>query len=209
MATMATPAQKRDFDYLFKIVVIGDSGVGKSNLLLRFADDTFIDSYITTIGVDFRFRTVHINQKAVKLQIWDTAGQDRYRTINAAFYRHANGVILVYDVTNRETFDHVEGWLKEALQYSDANIQILIIGNKADLPDHQVTEEMGQQLAEKLGRVPFMITSAKNATNVDTAFMMMAQQLVESRKDEPPPPVAKPNLNLSNENPPSSNCPCS
>lgn len=99
---------KRDYDYLFKLVLIGDSSVGKSCLLLRFADDSFTESYISTIGVDFRFRTVKIEDKTVKLQIWDTAGQERFRTITSAYYRGADGIIMVYDVTRRESFDHVQ-----------------------------------------------------------------------------------------------------
>jgi len=95
---------KRDYDYLFKLVLIGDSGVGKSCLLLRFADDNFTDSYISTIGVDFRFRTITIDKKTVKLQIWDTAGQERFRTITSAYYRGADGIIMVYDVTSSESF---------------------------------------------------------------------------------------------------------
>lgn len=106
---------KRDYDYLFKLVLIGDSGVGKSCLLLRFADDNFTDSYISTIGVDFRFRTITIDDKIVKLQIWDTAGQERFRTITSAYYRGADGIIMVYDVTSSESFDHVEEWLSEVL----------------------------------------------------------------------------------------------
>ena len=104
---------KRDYDYLFKLVLIGDSGVGKSCLLLRFADDSFTDSYISTIGVDFRFRTVTIDKKTVKLQIWDTAGQERFRTITSAYYRGAHGIIMVYDVTSEESFEHVEEWLSK------------------------------------------------------------------------------------------------
>jgi len=103
-----TMSMKRDYDYLFKLVLIGDSGVGKSCLLLRFADDNFTDSYISTIGVDFRFRTITIDKKTVKLQIWDTAGQERFRTITSAYYRGADGIIMVYDVTSSESFDHVE-----------------------------------------------------------------------------------------------------
>lgn len=99
---------KRDYDYLFKLVLIGDSCVGKSCLLLRFADDSFTDSYISTIGVDFRFRTVQIGDLRVKLQIWDTAGQERFRTITSAYYRGADGIIMVYDVTRKESFDHVQ-----------------------------------------------------------------------------------------------------
>jgi len=173
---------KKDYDYLFKLVLIGDSGVGKSCLLLRFADDNFTDSYISTIGVDFRFRTITIDKKTVKLQIWDTAGQERFRTITSAYYRGADGIIMVYDVTSAESFDHVEEWLSEVDRYANENTAKLLIGNKADLIDEkQVSEETAQKFADKLG-IPFLETSAKTATNVDQAFLTMAKELIKARE---------------------------
>eukprot|EP00457_Paulinella_chromatophora_P009158 gb/GEZN01009214.1/.p1 GENE.gb/GEZN01009214.1/~~gb/GEZN01009214.1/.p1 ORF type:complete len:210 (-),score=34.87 gb/GEZN01009214.1/:680-1309(-) len=173
---------KRDYDYLFKLVLIGDSGVGKSCLLLRFADDNFTDSYISTIGVDFRFRTVTIEKKTVKLQIWDTAGQERFRTITSAYYRGADGIIMVYDVTSNESFEHVEEWLSEVDRYANENTSKLLVGNKADLiEEKQVSEENAQRFAEKLG-ISFIETSAKTATNVDTAFLTMAKELIRNRE---------------------------
>ena len=130
---------KRDYDYLFKLVLIGDSSVGKSCLLLRFADDSFTDSYISTIGVDFRFRTVKIEDKTVKLQIWDTAGQERFRTITSAYYRGADGIIMVYDVTRLDSFDHVRDWLNEVNRYANQGLcKKLLIGNKCDRSDRKV-----------------------------------------------------------------------
>jgi len=175
---------KRDYDYLFKLVLIGDSGVGKSCLLLRFADDNFTDSYISTIGVDFRFRTIVIEKKTVKLQIWDTAGQERFRTITSAYYRGADGIIMVYDVTSLESFDHVEEWLSEVDRYANENTSKLLIGNKADLIDEkQVTEETAQKFADKLG-ISFLETSAKTSTNVDNAFLTMAKELIKIRETQ-------------------------
>lgn len=173
---------KRDYDYLFKLVLIGDSGVGKSCLLLRFADDNFTDSYISTIGVDFRFRTITIDEKIVKLQIWDTAGQERFRTITSAYYRGADGIIMVYDVTSSESFDHVEEWLSEVDRYANENTSKLLVGNKADLIDEkQVTKETAQSFADKLG-ISFLETSAKTATNVDNAFLTMAKELIKTKE---------------------------
>jgi len=172
---------KRDYDYLFKLVLIGDSGVGKSCLLLRFADDNFTDSYISTIGVDFRFRTVTIDSKVVKLQIWDTAGQERFRTITSAYYRGADGIIMVYDVTSAESFDHVEEWLSEVDRYANENTVKLLVGNKADLVEkREVSEETAQRFADKLN-ISFLETSAKTATNVEAAFLMMAKELIKMR----------------------------
>jgi len=182
-------AIKRDYDYLFKLVLIGDSGVGKSCLLLRFADDSFTDSYISTIGVDFRFRTVTIDKKVVKLQIWDTAGQERFRTITSAYYRGAHGIIMVYDVTSEESFEHVEEWLSEVNRHASESTIKLLVGNKADLIEKKVvTTAKAQTFAENLG-ISFLETSAKNATNVETAFLTMAQELIKARANDPEPPT--------------------
>jgi len=134
-------------DYLFKLVLIGDSGVGKSCLLLRFADDAFTESYISTIGVDFRFRTVKIDKKTVKLQIWDTAGQERFRTITSAYYRGADGIIMVYDVTSVESFDHVNDWLNEVNRYASEGTCKLLVGNKNDRQDKR--EGLAEQVRRK------------------------------------------------------------
>uniref|UniRef100_A0A6A7GA75 GTP-binding protein YPTC1 n=1 Tax=Hirondellea gigas TaxID=1518452 RepID=A0A6A7GA75_9CRUS len=177
---------KRDYDYLFKTVLIGDSGVGKSCLLLRFADDSFTDSYISTIGVDFRFRTVSIDNKTVKLQIWDTAGQERFRTITSAYYRGAHGIIMVYDVTNQDSFDHVEDWLSEVNRHASESTMKLMVGNKADMvDDKKVSSSTAQQFADRLG-ILFLETSAKNATNVEAAFLTLAKELIKSRELNPP-----------------------
>jgi len=175
-------AMKRDYDYLFKLVLIGDSGVGKSCLLLRFADDSFTDSYISTIGVDFRFRTVNIDLKTVKLQIWDTAGQERFRTITSAYYRGAHGIIMVYDVTNYESFEHVEEWLNEVNRHASESTLKLLVGNKADLQDDKkVATDEAKKFADNLG-IPFLETSAKNSTNVEAAFLTMAKQLIQAKE---------------------------
>jgi len=166
---------------LFKIVLIGDSGVGKSCLLLRFADDAFTESHMTTIGVDFRFRTIKVGDKTVKLQIWDTAGQERFRTITSAYYRGADGIVMVYDVTDEKTFTHVNDWLNEVNRYASERTCKLLIGNKSDRTDKKVTQETAQAFADKLD-VPFLEASAKEATNVEEAFLTMAKKLIEIRE---------------------------
>jgi Ras-related protein Rab-1A len=172
-------------DHLFKLVLIGDSGVGKSCLLLRFADDNFTESYISTIGVDFRFRTVNVDNKTVKLQIWDTAGQERFRTITSAYYRGADGIIMVYDVTNRETFDHVDEWLSEVNRYAHEDTVKLLVGNKADLvSEKQVQANEAQAYADKLG-IHFLETSAKTSTNVEAAFLTIAKDLIKMTESRP------------------------
>jgi Ras-related protein Rab-1A len=160
-----------------KIVLIGDSGVGKSCLLLRFADDNFTDSYISTIGVDFRFRTVKVGDKTIKLQIWDTAGQERFRTITSAYYRGADGIITVYDVTAKESFDHVVDWLNEVDRYANPGTVKLLVGNKCDREDRNVSTEVGESFANNLN-LPFLETSAKTSENVEAAFLAMASELM-------------------------------
>merc|ERR1719421_2186022 len=157
---------KPDYDYLFILVLIGDSGVGKSCLLLRFADDKWTDSYISTIGVDFKIRTIELDQKTIKLQIWDTAGQERFRTISSTYYRGAHGIIVVYDITNRQSFDNVQRWLTEIDKYARENVNKLLVGNKSDLDEssdgklRQVPQEKGKSFAITID-VPFLETSAK------------------------------------------------
>ncbi|KAJ3123084.1 GTP-binding protein of the rab [Nowakowskiella sp. JEL0407] len=166
-----------EYDYLFKLLLIGDSGVGKSCLLLRFADDTYTESYISTIGVDFKIRTIELEGKTVKLQIWDTAGQERFRTITSSYYRGAHGIIVVYDVTDQETFNNVQQWLQEIDRYANEGVNKLLVGNKSDLVNKkQVDYNAAKEYADNL-KIPFLETSAKNATNVEQAFLTMAKQI--------------------------------
>eukprot|EP01006_Ploeotia_vitrea_P054052 TRINITY_DN67842_c6_g4_i2.p1 TRINITY_DN67842_c6_g4~~TRINITY_DN67842_c6_g4_i2.p1 ORF type:complete len:203 (+),score=13.04 TRINITY_DN67842_c6_g4_i2:157-765(+) len=174
-----------EYDYLFKLLLIGDSGVGKSCLLLRFADDTYTESYISTIGVDFKIRTVELDGKTIKLQIWDTAGQERFRTITSSYYRGAHGIIVVYDVTDAESFNNVKQWLHEIDRYASENVNKLLVGNKCDLASKRaVTFEQGKDFAESIG-IEFLETSAKNATNVEKAFMTMSAQIKSRMKTQP------------------------
>jgi len=162
---------------LFKLLLIGDSGVGKSCLLLRFADDTYTESYISTIGVDFKIRTIDLDGKTVKLQIWDTAGQERFRTITSSYYRGAHGIIIVYDISDRESFDNVKQWLSEIDRYACENVNKLLVGNKCDMDSkRQVDFEEAKAFADERG-IPFLETSAKDSTNVEKAFIQMASDI--------------------------------
>jgi Ras-related protein Rab-1A len=172
------------FTHLLKLVLIGDTGVGKSCLLMRVADDTFVETFITTIGVDFRFRVLRIGDKKVKLQIWDTAGQERFRTITSAYYRSGDGVIIVYDVGKRETFDHVREWFQEISKYTKPETLVLLIANKADRVDRVVSVEEGQMLAKELG-ISIIETSAKTAENVEAAFIRITEQLIQKKSFVP------------------------
>ena len=173
------------YDYLFKILIIGDSGVGKSCILLRFAEDTFTESYISTIGVDFKIRTIEQDEKIIKLQIWDTAGQERFRTITTSYYRGAHGIIIVYDVTDAESFTNVQQWLLEINRYSCENVSKILVGNKSDQEHRRVVSTFsGQEYAESLN-IDFIETSAKNANNVDKVFYDMATKIKERMRNVP------------------------
>jgi len=176
--------QPKDYDNLFKLGVIGDTGVGKSCILLRFADDTFTENYISTIGVDFRFRTVKVEKQTVKLQIWDTAGQERFRTITSAYYRGADGIIMVYDVTSEVSFDHINDWFVEVNRYAAENTCKILVGNKIDKADKIVPTEKAQAYANKLG-IPFIETSAIESTNVEEAFLTITKNLLKERGSTP------------------------
>ncbi|CAN1181593.1 Ras-related protein RABD1 [Linum perenne] len=166
-----------EYDYLFKLLLIGDSSVGKSCLLLRFADDSYVDSYISTIGVDFKIRTVELDGKTVKLQIWDTAGQERFRTITSSYYRGAHGIIIVYDVTDMDSFNNVKQWLNEIDRYANDTVCKLLVGNKCDLVENKVVDtQTAKALADELG-IPFLETSAKDSINVEQAFLTMAAEI--------------------------------
>lgn len=158
-------------------MLIGDSGVGKSCLLLRFADDTFSDTYISTIGVDFKIRTIDLDGKVVKLQIWDTAGQERFRTITSSYYRGSHGIIIVYDITDQSSFNSIRGWLEEIKSYADPKVQRLLVGNKCDLTSKRVIQEADAKAYADELNMPFLETSAHDATNVENAFMQIAHQI--------------------------------
>ncbi|XP_061977393.1 ras-related protein RABA1d isoform X1 [Populus nigra] len=174
---MAGYRAEDDYDYLFKVVLIGDSGVGKSNLLSRFTRNEFSLESKSTIGVEFATRSLNVDSKVIKAQIWDTAGQERYRAITSAYYRGAVGALLVYDVTRHSTFENVERWLRELRDHTDPSIVVMLIGNKSDLRHLvAVSTEDGKSFAERES-LYFMETSALEATNVDNAFAEVLNQI--------------------------------
>lgn len=166
-----------EYDYLFKVLLVGDSSVGKSCLLLRFTEDSYMESYISTIGVDFKIKTVELDGKTIKFQIWDTAGQERFKTVTSSYYRGAHGIIIVYDITDMDSFDHVKHWLTEIERYTSDNVNKILVGNKCDLAEKRAVEQqMAKAFANDVG-IPFLETSAKDATNVEQAFLTMAREI--------------------------------
>ncbi|KAK4705818.1 hypothetical protein P7C70_g388, partial [Phenoliferia sp. Uapishka_3] len=171
------PTQNPSYDMLAKMLLIGDSGVGKSCLLLRFCDDAWTPSFITTIGIDFKIRTIELEGKRIKLQIWDTAGQERFRTITTAYYRGAMGILLVYDVTDERSFNNIRTWHANVEQHASEGVNKVLIGNKCDWTDKKViTEQQGQELADELG-LRYLETSAKTNINVEEAFFALARDI--------------------------------
>ena len=173
-----------DYDYLIKIVIVGDSGVGKTNLLSRFSINKFEENTRNTIGVDFTAVDLKISEKSVKAQFWDTAGQEKYRSIASAYYKNAQGVIMVYDMTRRETFEHIENWWEELREQGDPNINMILVGNKADLLEERVVTTEQASVLAKAKDIFFMEVSAK--TNFDDcvkkAFTTLLEQIVEKHE---------------------------
>jgi len=168
------------YAYLFKYIIIGDTGVGKSCLLLQFTDKRFQPVHDLTIGVEFGARMITIDSRQIKLQIWDTAGQESFRSITRSYYRGAAGALLVYDITRRETFNHLTRWLEEARQNSNSNMAIMLIGNKSDLEHRRaVSTKEGEQFAQENGLI-FLETSAKTAQNVEEAFIKTAEKIYDN-----------------------------
>ena len=177
-------SKSKQFDYTFKIVMIGDSGVGKSCILLRFADDKFNENFYATIGVDFRFKNVMVDDKSVKLQIWDTAGQERFKTITSAYYRGADGIIIVYDITDRNSFAHIKDWLDDVNKYKDDNPLKIIVGNKIDLiKDKQINNNDMKTMTAQTG-IEIIECSAKDSIKINDLMEIMTKKLIEKKKNE-------------------------
>eukprot|EP01106_Pelomyxa_sp_JSP_P006422 TRINITY_DN2033_c1_g1_i1.p1 TRINITY_DN2033_c1_g1~~TRINITY_DN2033_c1_g1_i1.p1 ORF type:complete len:221 (-),score=62.39 TRINITY_DN2033_c1_g1_i1:174-809(-) len=168
------------YKYLFKYIIVGDTAVGKSCLLLQWTDKRFQPVHDLTLGVEFGSRNITINNAQIKLQIWDTAGQEKFRSITRSYYRGAAGALLVYDITRRDTYDHLGTWLEDCRRFSAQNIVIMLIGNKCDLDaSRAVSRDEGERFAKENGLV-FLETSAKTAVNVDEAFLQTAQRIYDN-----------------------------
>ena len=173
-----------NYDYLFKIIIIGDSGVGKSNILGRYLTNTFKQDTKSTVGVEFGSKKISVNGVNIKLQIWDTAGQERYRSITSAYYKGSKGCFIVYDITSNQTFEDVEKWYEEINKSGDKGISIVLVGNKCDLEqERKVTVEMGEEKARNLN-CPFFETSALNNTQIEKIFQVISEDIYSKSKNE-------------------------
>ena len=168
-------------DIVYKVLLLGDSTVGKTCFLLRYCDKTFQDAHLSTIGLDYRVKTMTLkNNKNIKLQIWDTAGQDRFRAITKNYYKGANGIILIYDVTNLQTYENVKNWITQIREETNPNVVIYLAGNKIDIPEEErvVKTEEGKEIADEY-KLQFKETSAKDGINVNEVFQELVEKIDE------------------------------
>jgi Ras-related protein Rab-1A len=178
------------YDYLFKLLIIGDAGVGKSALLTRYCDGTFSGGYLATIGVDFKTKTINVDGKSVKLQVWDTAGQERFRTITSTYYRGAHGIVVVYDSTNKASLDSVKNWMAEIDRFASPQCARILVATKCDLETmRQVSSAEGKKFSESMN-VPFAESSAKEDMNVSSSFELLAANILTNMKNNPTPAKA-------------------
>ncbi|XP_028843151.1 ras-related protein Rab-37 isoform X1 [Denticeps clupeoides] len=184
--TQSTTTLTYDEDLVHKVMLLGDSAVGKTCVLVRFKDGAFLGgNFIATVGIDFRNKVVTVDNMKVKLQIWDTAGQERFRSVTHAYYRDAQALLLLYDITRKSSFDNIRAWLTEIHEYAQKDVVIMLLGNKSDMAAERVIRpEEGEKLAKEYG-VPFMETSAKTGANVELAFLAIAKELKHRAARQP------------------------
>jgi len=170
---------EKEYDYIFKVLLVGNSVVGKSSLILRYVDQIWNDVFVPTIGVDFKVKSLEIENKSIKLQIWDTAGQERFRNVISSYFKGAHGILLIFDITSRDSFKELENWLAEVEKNASTQILKILIGNKCDLEEErEISKDEGEAFAMRNG-MQYIETSAKINTNVNEAFEALSKIMVE------------------------------
>lgn len=189
------------YDYIYKVLLLGDSAVGKTCFLLRYSDDSFTENHISTIGLDYRLKMINMdNDKIVKMQIWDTAGQDRFRAITKNYYKGAHGIVLMYDVTNSGTFSNIKNWLSQIKENTSDKVKIVLVGNKVD-EEHlrKVSHDEGKRLSEEY-KLEFFETSAKNNIRIEDTFGYLTREIYKANsKDTDTGEKRKSNISIDNK----------
>ena len=172
--------ENKEFDYLFRYIIVGDINVGKSCIMLQFSSNQFREEHELTIGVEFAIKFLEIKNKNIKIQVWDTAGEEAFQSITKSYYRNAIGALLVYDITKKSSFEHLQKWLDSVKENSTKNIKIILIGNKIDLEDkREVTFQAGEEFAKK-NDLFFLETSAKNFINIKESFNKLTEEIYQN-----------------------------
>ena len=170
---------EEEYDFIFKILLLGNSDVGKSSIILRYVDNSWSDTFVPTIGVDFKVKSLDVDNKSIKMQIWDTAGQERFRNVISSYFKGSHGILLIYDITNDDSFKNLDNWLSQIEEYANKNVLKILIGNKKDLEEErQVPTDKGQAFANSYG-MQFIETSAKEDTNINEAFEILAKAMIK------------------------------
>ena len=188
----------KNYDYLFKILTVGEFNVGKTSLILRFINDTFIETYMPTIGVDFFYKILDIENKIIAAQIWDFYSSEQFKRLPLGYYRNVLGIIIAYDITEIKSFEKLKNWINDIKMYAHKKVRLVLVGNKCDLSNRRITEEEGKKLADELG-AKFFETSAKTGYNVNEAYNFLIRDIFDNYKDFEKNKIEIKNVNVINK----------
>ena len=188
----------KNYDYLFKILTVGEFNVGKTSVILRFINDTFIETYMPTIGVDFFYKILDIENKIIAAQIWDFYSSEQFKRLPLGYYRNVLGIIIAYDITEIKSFEKLKNWINDIKMYAHKKVRIVLVGNKCDLSNRRITEEEGKKLADELG-AKFFETSAKTGYNVNEAYNFLIRDIFNNYKDFEKNKIEIKNVNVINK----------